>query len=185
MKTIFFYKLVIIFLQMPLKSWIAPVVWWWVMNWSARVSAVVCHYPRRTGRFWTVNMTVLLQQRTPAASSPSPLLVSGTSKLPLHVSVRISLVWQKWKSKCTIMLRNPKVTKSCVLQAFDSFCHSVKHLYELTIILKLGSCMKFLLFFFHFSHVLVSWSLSTPWIFFTLSVVVNVIFISCLTVILR
>ncbi|KAK2880858.1 hypothetical protein Q8A67_018126 [Cirrhinus molitorella] len=29
-----------------------------------------------------------------------------------------------------------------------------------------------------------SWSLSTPWIFFTLSVVLNVIFASCLTVIL-
>ncbi|KAK9962408.1 hypothetical protein ABG768_007777 [Culter alburnus] len=31
----------------------------------------------------------------------------------------------------------------------------------------------------------VSWSLSTSWIFFTLSAVVNVIFVSCLTVVLR
>ncbi|XP_051718641.1 sialic acid-binding Ig-like lectin 5 [Ctenopharyngodon idella] len=37
----------------------------------------------------------------------------------------------------------------------------------------------------HIGKPKVSWSLSTPWIFFTLSAVVNVIFASCLTVVLR
>ncbi len=44
---------------------------------------------------------------------------------------------------------------------------------------------KFPLFSSYFCHFLVSWCFSTPWIFFTLSIVLNVIFASCLIAVLR
>ncbi len=83
------------------------------MNWAACVSAVVCRYPWYPGQYWTVplNTSVLFQQRTSAALATSPFLVLVKSMLLLNVSVRIALVWQRWKSKCTIMEKNPKVSR--------------------------------------------------------------------------
>ncbi len=144
------------------------------MNWAACVSAVVCRYPWYPGQYWTVplNTSVLFQQRTSAALATSPFLVLVKSMLLLNVSVRIALVWQRWKSKCTIMEKNPKVSRrqsSCLF-----YTNHPKHFHSENLN---GSLFSFC----HFLEI--SRRLSTLWILFTLSFVLNVIFASCLIVV--
>ncbi len=144
------------------------------MNWAACVSAVVCRYPRYPGQYWTVplNTSVLFQQRTSAALATSPFLVLVKSMLLLNVSVRISLVRQRWKSKCTVMEKNPKVSRrqsSCLF-----YTNHPKHFHSENLNCSLFS-------FCHFLEI--SCRLSTLWILFTLSFVLNVIFASCLIVV--
>ncbi|XP_039527227.1 immunoglobulin superfamily member 10 [Pimephales promelas] len=131
--------------------------------------------------------TVILKVRhAPKILNSSCCLVWGDELICMCVSSGVPLPEIHW----TILdseyysIASAKNTSSSITVSIASF-RNLKATIECVSKNLIGMAEMEIQVHNHAEKPKISWSLSTPWIFFTLSVVVNVIFISCLTVILR